>query len=63
MFELNTKYIRRDDPGGTWRGPGNLQPDFWQALTKTVITGQAKCFWHDFCSDALCPTNMDWQAI
>ena len=38
-----------------WRFP-IFPKNQWLSLT-------AMCDWHDFCSDAECPTEMDWQAI
>ena len=63
MRDLIFMILRDESPGSSG---GSVQTNFmWclRLLTDTSkYTNNAASVWHEYCSDAVCPTLMDWQA-
>ncbi len=63
MLRMLITRFRPKDPGRLIRKKADSPIGVSGFFENQFLTLQAKCDWHDFCSDALCPTTMDWQAI
>ena len=63
MRDLIFMILRDESPGSS---RGSVQTNLmWclRLLTETSeYTNNAASVWHEYCSDAVCPTLMDWQA-
>ncbi len=63
MLKMKITSFRPKDPG---RSQKTYEDGLWRVFSFSNyqwLSSIAMCDWHDFCSDAECPTEMDWQAI
>ena len=56
--------ILRDESPGAFSGGGQTKLMCCLGLLTgtSKYTNNAASVWHEYCSDAVCPTLMDWQA-
>ena len=63
MQHLLFMTLRDESPGYSEGGGQNKATSYLVLLTETSkIVKSVASVWHDYCSDAVCPTLMDWQA-
>ena len=63
MRDLLFMILRDESPGSSGGGGQTKLMYCLGLLTETSkYTNNAASVWHGYCSDAVCPTLMDWQA-
>ena len=63
MQHLLLMSLQGESPGYSEGGLQNKAMSYLNPLNEiSEIVKKAASVWHEYCSDAVCPTLMDWQA-